>query len=334
MSDSTTVSKPRCLVTGAAGFIGFHLTNQLLKEAYPVFAVDSLNSYYSLDLKKSRLAELERNFEAYDIKKAYYKFEKMDLLDPNHLEVIVDEFKPDVICHLAAQAGVRYSLKYPQTYVDNNISATINVLEIARKKGVKDIIFASTSSVYGLGDKMPYVEDMPIDSTISVYSATKRSCELLLHAYHKLYGIRARILRFFTVYGPWGRPDMALFKFTKSILNGEKIKIFNNGEMCRDFTYVDDIVSGFVSSINNKYEFEIINLGNGNPVSLLDFIDVIESSLEIKARKEFMPMQPGDVPKTWADISKAKNLLNFIPKTNVNKGVQSFLHWYRLFYKI
>ena len=247
---------------------------------------------------------------------------------------MITKYRPDTICHLAAQAGVRYSLKYPHSYVDNNISATINLLESARKNSVTDIIFASTSSVYGLSKDMPFSEEAPIDTPISTYSTTKRTCELLCHTYNNLYGIRFRILRFFTVYGPWGRPDMALFLFTKAILEGKSIDVFNHGRMQRDFTFVDDIVDGFILAIKSQFDFEIFNLGCGDPIELMHFIQILEKELGIEANKNMHPIQLGDVPATWADISKAGKMLGYKPKISVHEGINHFVSWYRGYYNL
>ena len=323
----------KILVTGAAGFIGSQLAISLLKRGDNILCIDNFNEYYDPDLKYLRKERLDNMALENKRTKENYSFHKIDICNVLEISKIVESYKPDVICHLAAQAGVRYSLEFPQTYIDNNISATVNLLELSKEYDVKDFILASTSSVYGLSKNMPFREDAPIDTTISTYSATKRACELLCHTYRNIYGIRFRILRFFTVYGPWGRPDMALYKFTKSILNNKPIDVYNNGQMTRDFTYVDDIVSGFISSIDNNYEFEIINLGCGNPVKLMDFITILEKNLGMKAVKNYMGMQPGDVQSTSADISKARKILKYEPQTSVETGVKNFVHWYLNNYK-
>ena len=314
----------KCLVTGSAGFIGSNLSAKLINEGYEIICVDNFNEYYDVNLKKARVSSLIN---------APSQVINLDLRDADKFDSLVKEFKPEVICHLAAQAGVRYSLDNPHSYIDNNITATINVLEAAKQNHVKDFIFASTSSVYGLSEDMPFSEKENINSTISTYSSTKRACELLCHTYSHLYGTRIRILRFFTVYGPWGRPDMALFLFTKSILENRPIKVYNNGNMKRDFTYIDDIVDGFISSIGIQSNFEIINLGCGKSVDLLYFINVLENTLQLEANKEFLPIQPGDVPETFADISKAKKLLNYNPKVTIEEGIPKFVDWYMNFYR-
>ena len=321
----------KVLVTGAAGFIGFHLCKKLISEGYYVFGIDNLNNYYDLNIKKARIKQLENLTNGNG---SNFTFSKLDLTDNIALSNLFSNNEFKTVCHLAAQAGVRYSLEYPQTYVDNNIAATVNLLEKAKEAKVKDVVFASTSSVYGLSKEMPFSEETPINSTISTYSATKYACELLCHTYHKIYGLRFRILRFFTVYGPWGRPDMALFKFTKAIIEDKPIRVFNNGNMKRDFTYVDDIVAGFLLSIKNKLPFEVFNLGNGKTVSLLSFIEIIESNLGKKAKKVMEPMQPGDVSETWANVDKARNVLGYSPNIDVEVGVINFIKWYKEYYDI
>lgn len=319
------------LVTGVAGFIGFHLASKLIKTGYKVIGVDNLNEYYDANLKKSRLSELHSISNS---KKDNFSFLKLDLKDKISVDNIFNQYQINKICHLAAQAGVRYSIDYPQTYIDNNITATLNLLEAAKNNSVRDFIFASTSSVYGKSEEMPFSEKTHIETPISTYASSKRACELLCYTYHNLYQIRFRIMRFFTVYGPWGRPDMALFKFTKAILSNSKIKVFNNGEMRRDFTYVDDIVNGFSLALESKLEFEIFNLGNGNPVHLLDFIEFIESELGITSIKEMSPLQKGDVKETFADISKAEKLLGYRPTFNVKEGISNFIKWYKEYYGV
>ena len=246
---------------------------------------------------------------------------------------LIKDYKPDVICHVAAQPGVRYSLKFPKSYIDNNIQATLNVLESAKNNGVKDIVFASTSSVYGSNNEIPFKENARIDTPISVYAATKRSCELLCYTYHHLYGMRFRILRFFTVYGPWGRPDMSPFIFANNIVNKYPIEVYNKGEMMRDFTYIDDIVDGFLEAIKKPFDFEIFNLGSGNPIKLMDYINLIEKNLGVETEKVFLDIQPGDMKDTWADISKAKKLLEYEPKFSIDQGLFNFVEWFKKYYK-
>ena len=321
----------KILITGAAGFIGNNLSFELLKADNSIYCIDNFNEYYDPDLKYLRKKRLDDLHD--ESKKGLYIFENIDLRNKDAVFSFFERHNISKVCHLAAQAGVRYSIDYPQTYIDNNITATVNLLEACKKFKVEDFIFASTSSVYGLNRTMPFNEETPIDSTISTYSSTKRACELLCHTYNNLYGIKFRILRFFTVYGPWGRPDMALFLFTKAILNDEPIHVFNRGKMKRDFTYIDDIVEGFISAINNHSDFEIINLGSGNRIDLMDYITVLEDKLDKVAKKIMEPMQPGDVSETWADISKAYELLNYKPKVSIKEGISNFVDWYQKHYE-
>ena len=324
--------REKLLVTGAAGFIGFSLCRRLLKDGFDVIAIDNFSNYYDPFLKEKRYQCLLKEYSESSLTNSFI-FKRLDLRHKNDLFNFLKSEKPTIICHLAAQAGVRYSLENPQSYVDNNINATLNLLEYSKKFNVKNFIFASTSSVYGLSKETPYVETSTIDSVISPYATTKRACELMCHTYNKLYGIKFRILRFFTVYGPWGRPDMALFLFTKAMLNGEPIKVFNNGKMERDFTYINDIVSGFVSAIKCEYDFEIFNLGNSETVQLIDFINILENKLGIVAEKIMMPMQPGDVPSTWSNIKKAQEMLSYNPSVNIREGISNFVDWYKSSYK-
>ena len=317
------------LITGAAGFIGFNLASNLLDKSNSLLCIDNLNNYYDPALKRRRISLLSEKSKDLELGEQGFRFEKIDLRDSPVIDKIVSDFKPDVICHLAAQAGVRYSIEAPHSYVSNNITATLNLLEASKKYNIGDFVFASTSSVYGLSQKLPFTEDTPIDSTISVYSTTKRACELLCHTYHNLYSIRFRILRFFTVYGPWGRPDMALFKFCEAILNNRPIQVFINGDMIRDFTYIDDIVQGFKLAMTDSSDFEIFNLGCGTPVKLMDFIVKIEENLGLKAEKEYLPLHMGDVPATMADIEKSKRILGYSPKVDIEEGVSNFVKWYR-----
>jgi len=314
------------LITGAAGFIGNNLAYELLRQGKSILCIDNFNEYYDPNLKllrKERLIKLEGENVNSNL-----HFKRLDLRYKKDVFSFFEEYKFETVCHLAAQAGVRYSIEYPQTYIDNNITATINLLEACKEYNVKDFVFSSTSSVYGLNTDMPFDEQTAIDSTISTYSSSKRACELLCHTYNKLYDIKFRILRFFTVYGPWGRPDMALFLFTKAIINGSPINLFNEGRMKRDFTYIGDIVSGFISAIENKFSFEIINLGSGECIKLEDYVSALEEKLGINAEKVMLPMQPGDVEETWADISKAKKLLNYNPRVQIKEGISNFVDWY------
>lgn len=322
------------IVTGSAGFIGYHLTLKLLSEGHTVLGIDIFNDYYDPNLKRARAASIVSFCKSQEISDRYQLVE-VDLRDSNEVINVLKEFSPNAVCHLAAQAGVRHSIDDPHSYIDNNITATLNLLEACKETSVSDFILASTSSVYGLTKDMPFSEDTPISTTISTYSASKRACELLCYTYHDLYNIRFRILRFFTVYGPWGRPDMAIFKFTKSIIEGKAIDVYNFGKMKRDFTYVEDIVSGFYAAIKSNLDYEIINLGCGDePVELSHFIETIENTLSKKAKKNLLPIQSGDVPASWADISKAKNLLNYDPETRIEVGIPNFIKWYLDYYNI
>jgi UDP-glucuronate 4-epimerase len=315
------------LVTGNAGFIGFHLTKRLLEEGQEVVGVDNLNPYYDPKLKKARLEILKKH--------ANFSFYRLDIANLADFENVFTENKIDKVCHLAAQAGVRYSLENPHLYEQANMVGFLNLLELMRKYEVKNLVYASSSSVYGGIKKIPFSERMKINKPISLYAATKAANELYAHVYHHLYGFNTVGLRFFTVYGPWGRPDMALFLFTKAILEDKPIKVFNQGQMKRDFTYVDDIVDGIMTSLNkvSALGYEVFNLGCANPVNLLDFIKTIEKRLGKKAKKEFLPLQPGDMPATFADVSKAKKLLGYQPKVKVEEGVGEFVNWYRQYYQ-
>ncbi|PIT97689.1 hypothetical protein COT77_00055 [Candidatus Berkelbacteria bacterium CG10_big_fil_rev_8_21_14_0_10_41_12] len=315
------------LVTGSAGFIGFHLAQKLLQENHQVIGVDNLNNYYDPKLKKARLEILKKH--------SNFSFYQLDIAEFASFEKVFTENKIDKVCHLAAQAGVRYSLENPHIYEQSNMVGFLNLLELMRKHKVKDLVYASSSSVYGGIKKVPFIEDMTINQPISLYAATKAANELYAYVYHHLYELNAIGLRFFTVYGPWGRPDMALFLFTKAILENKPIKVFNQGQMKRDFTYVDDIISGIMASLDKVSDlgYEIFNLGCADPVNLLDFIKTIEENLGKKAKKEFLPLQPGDVPNTYADISKAQKLLGYQPKIKIKEGVGKFIDWYRKYYE-
>lgn len=308
----------KILVTGGAGFIGSHLILELIKPGHEIICVDNMNDYYDPKFKEMRL----------NLFKDKIKFYKIDISNKQDLEKVFQENKIDKICHLAAQAGVRYSLKNPYSYVQSNYVGTANLLELAKQHQINHVIFASTSSIYGLNKDMPFTEEQNVSTPITIYSASKRGCELLGHVYHHLFGINFTALRFFTVYGPYGRPDMALFKFTEAILKDEPIDVYNNGNMERDFTYVTDIVQGFVKALNKPMGFQVINLGGGNPIKLMDFIRLIEENLGKKAKINFLPMQPGDVQKTFANITKAKELLGYQPEVNISEGVKNFLGWY------
>ena len=316
----------KILVTGSAGFIGFHTTLRLLKDGWQVIGIDNLNQYYDPRLKKARNKILRRNKN--------YKFYKIDIADYQRLEKVFRKENFTKICHLAAQAGVRYSLENPFAYTHSNIDGFLNILELARKYIVKEIVYASSSSVYGDNTKTPFAETDQVDSPISLYAATKKSNELMARVYHKLYGLKFIGLRFFTVYGPWGRPDMALFKFTKNILADEPVSVYNKGKMARDFTYIDDITNGIIAAITkvNSVNFEILNLGNNQPERLTDFIKILEKQLGKKAQKKLLPMQAGDVLKTYADIRQAKKLLGYQPKYKLAEGIKNFVEWYKSYY--
>lgn len=312
----------KILVTGAAGFIGHTLVLSLLSDGHEVVGLDNVNDYYDPNLKEARIKRFSNSVEFY----------RIDLLDFEAMDKVFASHKFDVVCHLAAQAGVRYSLEHPEVYVASNYVGTFNIFELAKKHQVKQVLFASTSSVYGTSTRMPFKEDDFSGVPMTIYSASKRAGEILGSTYNDLYGLNMTCFRFFTVYGPWGRPDMALFKFTKNMLAGEEIDVYNNGDMKRDFTYVDDIVDGFKKGLDKNFGFEIINLGHGKPVNLLDFIRILEKELEIEAKINFMPMQTGDVPETFADISKARELLGFEAKIPVEQGVKNFIDWYKVYY--
>ncbi|MBR9683478.1 SDR family NAD(P)-dependent oxidoreductase [Candidatus Woesearchaeota archaeon] len=309
----------RVMVTGGAGFIGFYVAKALIERGDEVVIVDCLSDYYSVALKKNRLKQLGDRV----------KFYQVDVADFDELKRVFTENKLDKICHLAAQAGVRYSLENPFAYEKTNNLGTLNILELMREFNVKDLVFASSSSVYGGNKKTPFSVEDPVDSPISIYAATKKHNELMAHAYHKLYGLNCFGLRFFTVYGPWGRPDMALFKFTKAILENKPIDVYNHGDHERDFTYVTDIVEGVLLALDKVTGFEILNLGNNKCVTLKHFISCIETELGKEAEKNMLPMQPGDVHKTFADIEKTKEVLGWEPKVGIEEGIKNFIDWYK-----
>ena len=318
--------KEKILVTGCAGFIGMHTSLSLLKDQITVLGIDNLNNYYDLNLKKNRLKILKhyKNFT----------FSKTDITKMDELKKIFEDFRPSKVVNLAAQAGVRYSLENPHTYIDTNIKGFMNVLECCRHSNVDNLIYASSSSVYGGNTKIPFSESDNVDNPISIYAASKKANELMAKTYNELYDLKSIGLRFFTVYGPWGRPDMAISIFTKKILKGKPIKIFNYGKMGRDFTYIEDIVFGIRSAIKSNFSFKIYNLGNSKSEDLLEVVEIIEGSLRKKAKIEFAPMQLGDVKKTFADISLAKVDLNYEPKTNVDQGIEKFVSWFREYYTL
>ena len=314
------------LVTGAAGFIGFHVAKRLLERGDAVVGVDNLNPYYDVQMKEGRLAIL-RNF-------GRFSFYREDIQNFDAMQRIFQKHEPGVICNLAAQAGVRYSLKDPFSYQKSNLEGFLNLLELARAQGVENFVYASSSSVYGNNKKMPFSVEDRVDTPVSLYAATKKANELMAHAYSHLYGIPCTGLRYFTVYGPWGRPDMALFLFTDAILNNRSINVYNYGKMRRDFTYIDDIADGTLAALDRPVLYEIFNLGNSNSVELMDFIGALEEELGKKAEKNMMPIQPGDVPETSADIEKTRKLLGFSPKTPVKVGIRNFVAWYREYFKV
>lgn len=349
----------KVLVTGTAGFIGFHLARKLVDLGYLVTGIDSINDYYDVDLKFDRLefSGIQRDKVAYNqlvtsTASGNYQFVQLKLEDQESLFELFANRKFDVVVHLAAQAGVRYSLTHPQAYVDSNITGFLNVLEACRHHPVENLIYASSSSVYGLNKNMPFATSSNVDHPVSLYAASKKSNELMAHTYSHLFGIPTIGLRFFTVYGPWGRPDMALFLFTRAILDGEPIEVFNHGRMERDFTYVDDIVGGIERMVGTPHPmnqgwnpldpdpsfssapYRIHNIGNSSPVKLTAFIEAIEKALGKKAEWKMMPMQAGDVEKTWADVSSLKRDYNYNPGTPVEAGIQRFVDWYRKYYQV
>jgi len=316
----------RILVTGAAGFIGYHLSTRLLDRGDTVVGVDNFNAYYDVSLKEARLARLAGR-EGFGIVRA-------DIADRAAMERVFAAGRFDAVVNLAAQAGVRYSVENPHAYVESNVVGFLNILEGVRHHGTGHLVFASTSSVYGLGTDLPYRESADTDHPISLYAATKKSNEVMAHAYAHLFGIPTTGLRFFTVYGPWGRPDMALFKFTKGILGGTPIPVFNEGRMMRDFTYVDDIVEGVVRVIDRPAPYRIFNIGNHRRVELLDYIRAIEKALGKEAKLELLPMQPGDVRATEANTAALQAATGFQPATPVEEGVRRFVAWYREYYRV
>ncbi|CAI1128221.1 dTDP-glucose 4,6-dehydratase 2 [Serratia entomophila] len=332
------------LVTGAAGFIGYHVAERLLAAGHQVVGIDNLNDYYDVGLKMARLDLLA--------KKPAFRFIKLDLADREGMAALFAEHQFQRVIHLGAQAGVRYSLQNPLAYADANLIGHLNVLEGCRHNKVEHLLYASSSSVYGLNRKLPFATEDSVDHPISLYAATKKANELMSHSYSHLYGIPTTGLRFFTVYGPWGRPDMALFKFTKAILAGESIDVYNRGEMHRDFTYIDDITEAIVrlqavipqanpewtveqgSPASSSAPYRVYNIGNSTPVKLMEYISALERALGIAARKNMLPMQPGDVMDTSADTAELYRVIGFKPATSVDEGVKRFVDWYREFYKV
>lgn len=329
----------KILITGTAGFIGFHLADRLIKDGYDVYGLDVINDYYDVNLKYARLSEhgiVARRSELVQSPKfANYKFIQMDLAEHDAIVQFMKEQKFDYVVNLAAQAGVRYSLENPRAYTHSNIDGFLSILEGCRESKVKHLIFASTSSVYGLNKEMPLSEDQKTDKPMALYAATKKANELMAHSYSHLFQFPSTGLRFFTVYGPWGRPDMALFLFAEAILNDKPVNVFNHGKMIRDFTYVDDIVESITRLIpkpapqnEEGVPFQVFNIGNNNPVPLMDYIGALEKALGKTAIKNFMDIQAGDVPTTHADVSNLEQFVNFRPQTSVEEGVKRFVDWY------
>lgn len=322
----------RVLVTGAAGFIGYHLSQRLLLDGAQVFGIDNLNDYYAVDLKTSRLAKLESN--------PNFQFQRLDLSDRNGMETLFESNTLDGVIHLAAQAGVRYSLENPHAYLDSNLVGFLHILEGCRHSQIAHLVYASSSSVYGANKKVPFSVEDNVDHPVSLYAATKKSNELMAHSYSHLYQIPITGLRFFTVYGPWGRPDMAYFKFVDAIANNKSIDVYNHGKMQRDFTYIDDVVEGIIRVLHQPPNldttippYKLYNIGNNQPVTLMRFIEVIETAMGKTADKNFLPMQPGDVPATYADVDALMKDVGFQPKTPIEEGIQKFVTWYRSYYQ-
>ena len=325
----------KILVTGAAGFIGYHLCRALLNEGHTVTGLDNLNPYYDPSLKMARLNRLEE-----DDNSGQFIFHKTDIREKELLKKLFAEGGFDIVCHLAAQAGVRYSIDHPEAYMQSNIEGFFNILECCRHHPVKHLVFASSSSIYGNNSSIPYKESDPSDCPVSLYAATKKSNELMAYSYASLYGLPCTGLRFFTVYGPWSRPDMAPFLFAKALFEGGEICLFNHGEMERDFTYIDDVIEGVLQILPNYPEkgaedntaYRILNIGNSKPVKLNEFVNVLEEIAGIEAKKTYAPMQPGDVKTTWADVSALQRLTGYAPSTSIKQGLSAFVEWYRDYY--
>jgi len=320
------MSANKILVTGSAGFIGYHLCNVLLNKDFQILGIDNLNDYYDPKLKIARLDRL-KIFEN-------FTFEKVNIADKKSITQAFQSFQPNKVVNLAAQAGVRYSIENPYAYMDSNLVGFLNIIELCRHNKVEGLIYASSSSVYGSNKKIPFSVDDRVDNPIALYGVSKRANELIAYAYSNLYGIHTTGLRYFTVYGPWGRPDMAMFIFTKSILANQPIPVFNNGHMKRDFTYIDDIISGTCAAIDNNYACEIFNLGNHKSEELMHMIGLIEKQLGKKAVINFKTMQPGDVKESFADIDYSKEKLDYEPKIDIEIGIPKFINWYRKFFNI
>jgi UDP-glucuronate 4-epimerase len=332
----------KVLVTGSAGFIGFHLSRELIRRGYQVVGIDNLNNYYSVELKRDRLKEL--------VGSPGFEFHQMDFSVAEDVSSLFDRHRFDAVAHLGAQAGVRFSIESPSAYIQSNVVGTAHLLEAARKTPARHFVYASSSSVYGMNSKLPFDESDPVDHPISLYAATKKSCELIAHTYSHLHGLPTTGLRFFTVYGPWGRPDMALFKFTTAILEGLPIDVYNQGIMRRDFTYVDDIVAGTADVLAGPAEpeqdwnpstprpntssapYRIYNIGNHQSVELTRFIEVLEGALGKRAQLNLLPMQPGDVPETYAAIDRLHEATGYLPTTPIEVGIPKFVEWYRAYY--
>lgn len=349
----------KILVTGTAGFIGFHLAQRLIERGDEVIGLDNINDYYDVELKYDRLSQhgIRRDTIEYgkitkSNKYPNYSFIKLNLEDRSGIEKLFDEVKTDRVCNLAAQAGVRFSLTNPHVYIDSNIVGFLNILECCRYKNISHLVYASSSSVYGLNETVPFSASEPVDHPISLYAASKKSNELIAHTYSHLFKLPTTGLRFFSVYGPWGRPDMALFIFTKAIIDGKPIDVYNMGNMKRDFTYIDDIVQGVLKVIDNPPSgdpnwsgsspdsasstapYRVYNIGNSKPVRLMDFIQTIEKYLGKEAKKNFLSMQPGDVPVNWADVNDMKKDFGYSPATSVDIGVKRFIDWYKNYYGV
>ena len=316
----------KILVTGCAGFIGMHLCKSLLDDNYEVFGIDNINDYYDVNLKKTRLNELKRY--------KGFQFSKSDISSLPKMESIFKNFKPSRVVNLAAQAGVRYSLENPHSYIESNVAGFMNVLECCRHFDTKGLIYASSSSVYGGNKEIPFSESHNVDKPISIYAASKKSNELMAYAYSHLFGLKTTGLRFFTVYGPWGRPDMAMYIFAKKITEKKPIPVFNHGDMKRDFTYIDDIIMGIRASIEKNYDCEIFNLGNNQSEDLMNMIGIIEKSLKINAKLKFMDIQPGDVEETFANINHAEKKLNYNPQISIEEGIPKFIEWYKSYHSV
>tara|TARA_B100002052_G_C15837897_1_gene578694 strand:+ start:251 stop:1207 length:957 start_codon:yes stop_codon:yes gene_type:complete len=310
----------KILVTGCSGFIGMHLCQNLLEDGYNIYGIDNMNDYYDTNLKESRLKEL--------VNYSNFSFLKADICDQSAINKIFELFKPSKVVNLAAQVGVRYSIENPSEYIHSNISGFMNVLEACIDFNVQGLIYASSSSVYGGNKKVPFSVEDSVDKPVSIYAATKKCNELLAHSFNSLYGLKSTGLRFFTVYGPWGRPDMGVYLFMEKILNDLEINVFNHGQMKRDFTFIGDIIKGIRASIEKNYSYEIFNLGNNKSVDLMEMIKVIEIKLGKKAKINFMDMQPGDVKVTYADIEHSQKMLGYSPNTGISDGISQFIDWY------